>query len=55
VQSLLPTILGPLLPGLADALGNLPLPEFFGLNLQGVDVSRAGQHMAIFANLVPGP
>jgi cysteine-rich repeat protein len=55
VQSLLPAILGPLLPSLADALGSLPLPEFFGLNLQGVDVSRAGQHMAIFANLVANP
>jgi cysteine-rich repeat protein len=55
VQSLLPAILGPLLPTLADALGNLPLPEFFGLDLQGVDVSRIGQHMGIFANLVQTP
>jgi len=55
VQSLLPAILGPLLPTLADALGSIPLPEFFGLNLEGVDVSRIGQHMGIFANLTPAP
>lgn len=56
VQSLLPAILGPLLPSLADALGSIPLPEFFGLQLQGVEVSRiGGGHMGIFANLAPTP
>lgn len=57
VQSLLPAILGPLLPTLADALGSIPLPEFFGLNLTGVEVARAGagSHMGIFANLTPTP
>lgn len=56
VQSLLPAILGPLLPSLADALGSIPLPQFFGLQLQGVEVSRlSGGHMGIFANLAPTP
>jgi len=56
VQSLLPAILGPLLPTLADALGSIPLPEFFGLQLQGVEVSRInGGHMGIFSNLAPTP
>jgi len=55
VQSLLPAILGPLLPTLADALGSIPLPEFFGLNLTGVEVARTGGHMGIFANLTPTP
>jgi cysteine-rich repeat protein len=56
VQSLLPAILGPLLPSLADALGSIPLPQFFGLQLQGVEVSRiSGGHMGIFANLAPPP
>ena len=55
VQSLLPAILGPLLPTLADALGSIPLPEFFGLNLSGVEVARTGGHMGIFTNLVPTP
>lgn len=56
VQSVVPAILGPLLPTLADALGSIPLPQFFGLQLQGVEVSRlSGGHMGIFANLTPTP
>jgi cysteine-rich repeat protein len=56
VQSVVPAILGPLLPSLADALGSIPLPAFFGLQLQGVEVSRiSGGHMGIFANLTPTP
>lgn len=55
VQSVVPAILGPLLPSLADALGSIPLPEFFGMQLQGVQVARIAGHMGIFANLVPTP
>jgi len=56
VQSVVPALLGPLLPSLADALGSIPLPQFFGLQLQGVEVSRlSGGHMGIFANLAPTP
>ena len=56
VQSVVPALLGPLLPSLADALGSIPLPQFFGLQLQGVEVSRlSGGHMGIFANLTPTP
>jgi len=48
---LLPTVL----PSLGDGLGAFPLPEFFGLKLNGVDVSRNGQFYTLFADLVPGP
>jgi hypothetical protein len=55
LQNLLPTVLGSFLPELAGALGTFPLPEFLGLNLQGVEVSRSGQYYSIFANLVATP
>jgi hypothetical protein len=29
------------------------LPQFFGLRIQGVEVSRNGQFLSLFANLVP--
>ncbi|MCX5739276.1 MAG: hypothetical protein NTZ61_12425, partial [Proteobacteria bacterium] len=48
---LLPTAL----PALGDGLGAFPLPEFFGLLLDGVEVSRNGQFYTLFANLVPAP
>ncbi len=43
------------LPALGDGLGAFPLPEFFGLLLDGVEVSRNGQFYTLFTNLVPGP
>jgi hypothetical protein len=48
---LLPTVL----PSLGDGLGAFPLPEFFGLQLEGVEVARNGQFYSLFANLVPIP
>ncbi len=48
---LLPTVL----PSLGDGLGAFPLPTFFGLQLEGVEVSRNGQFYTLFANLVPSP
>ncbi len=48
---LLPTVL----PSLGDGLGAFPLPEFFGLQLSGVEVSRNGQFYTLYTNLVPGP
>ena len=44
-----------LLPALGDGLGAFPLPEFFGLQLGGVEVSRNGQFYTIFADLTPTP
>ena len=51
VETVLPGIIQPLLPDLASALSGFPLPQFFGLQLNGVEVSRNGQFMSLFANL----
>jgi hypothetical protein len=51
----LPSLIAPLIPDLAGALSGFPLPSFFGLNLQGAEVSRQGQFMSLFANLAPAP
>ena len=55
VETVLPALIQPLIPQLAGALAGFPLPQFFGLQLQGVEVSRNGQFLALFANLVPAP
>jgi hypothetical protein len=31
------------------------LPEFFGLQLDGVEVSRTGQFLALYADLTAAP
>jgi hypothetical protein len=51
--SVLPPLVALLLPDLASSLASFPLPEFFGLNLEGVEVSRNGEFMSMFANLTP--
>ena len=55
VEAVLPALVQPLIPSLAGALSGFPLPQFFGLSLQGVEVSRSGQFLALFANLAPVP
>ncbi|MBX3025716.1 DUF4215 domain-containing protein [bacterium] len=55
VEAVLPALVQPLIPSLAGALSGFPLPQFFGLSLQGVEVSRSGQFMSLFANLTPAP
>jgi len=55
VETTLPAIIRPLIPELAGALSGFPLPQFFGLSVQGVEVSRSGQFLSLFANLAPGP
>lgn len=55
VETVLPSVIQPLIPSLAGALSGFPLPEFFGLSLQGVEVSRTGQFMGLYANLAPVP
>lgn len=44
-------VLPDVLPALGDGLGGFPLPHFFGLSLQGVEVSRQGQFLTLFADL----
>jgi cysteine-rich repeat protein len=55
VETVLPALVQPLIPQLAGALSGFPLPQFFGLTLQGVEVSRNGQFMSLFANLTATP
>ena len=55
VETVLPALIQPLIPSLAGALSGFPLPQFFGLSLQGVEVSRNGQFLSLFANLAPAP
>jgi hypothetical protein len=55
LETALPALIRPLIPQLAGALAGFPLPQFFGLALHGVDVSRNGQFMSLFANLAPAP
>jgi hypothetical protein len=52
---LLPNVLAELLPSLATDLAAFPLPQFLGLNLQGVEVSRQGAFISLFADLVSAP
>ena len=52
---MLPGVIRPLIPQLAGALSGFPLPQFFGFSLQGVEVSRNGQFLSLFANLTPAP
>ena len=52
IATFVPTVLGLLLPQLEGALGSFPLPEFFGLTLNGVEVSRNGQYMTLFVDLL---
>jgi len=55
VEAVLPALVTPLIPQLAGALSGFPLPEFLGLELQGVEVSRSGQFLSLYANLAPAP
>lgn len=55
LETLLPGLVQTFLPDLGDALSGFPLPQFFGLNLSGVEVSRNGQFLSLFANLTPAP
>ena len=52
---LLPGLVEAAVPLLADSLGSFPLPEFLGLELQGVEVSKNGEFMSIFTDLVATP
>jgi cysteine-rich repeat protein len=55
LEALLPGLVQTLIPDLAGALSGFPLPQFFGLNLQGVEVTRNAQFLSLFANLTEAP
>jgi hypothetical protein len=52
VVSVLGFILPDLLPSIANGLAAFPLPSFFGLNLEGVEIARTGRFYSLYANLV---
>ncbi len=54
-NDVLPPLIAQLIPDLAGSLASFPLPTFLGLQLNGVEVSRTGEFMSLYANLVPGP
>lgn len=51
----LETFLPSVFPSLVGALGSFPLPDFLGLELAPVEVSRAGDLLALYVDLVPAP
>ncbi|MFP6663418.1 MAG: DUF4215 domain-containing protein [Deltaproteobacteria bacterium] len=53
VDALIPTMMDLMLPELAGALGSFPLPEFLGVSLAPIEVSRQDDYLAIFADLAP--
>jgi hypothetical protein len=55
LEAVLPGLIRTQIPDLAGALAGFPLPQFFGLSLAGVEVSRTGQFMGLYANLTPAP
>jgi hypothetical protein len=55
LEQTLPAVFRPLVPSLAGALSGFPVPQFFGLSLQGVEVSKNGSFLALFANLAATP
>jgi cysteine-rich repeat protein len=54
-NDVLPPLVGTLLPDLASSLSSFPLPTFFGLQLDGVEVSRTGLFLSLYATLEPAP
>ncbi len=55
LNALLPVLVSEFLPQLAGSLGSFPLPEFFGAQPAVVEVSRSGDFMSIYMNLVVNP
>jgi cysteine-rich repeat protein len=53
--NVLPPLVDSLLPQLAGSLAGFPLPDFLGLQLSGVEVSKNGAFLSLFANLTPAP
>lgn len=55
VQGVLPGVLAGALPELSNTLGSFPIPDFFGFQLQAVEVGTNGEFLGIFADLVQVP
>jgi hypothetical protein len=55
MQTLFPQVFAPLLPTLSDTLGSIPIPEFFGLQVQPLEASRNGSFMCVYMNFQVAP
>jgi hypothetical protein len=55
LEAALPALIRPMIPELAGGLAGFPLPQFFGLVLDGGEVSQTGQFGSLYAKLVPAP
>jgi hypothetical protein len=55
IQSLIPQLVGPLVPSLSGLLGSFPLPAFLGLQPTPVAVKRTGDFLGVFMDAVPAP
>jgi hypothetical protein len=53
IQAFIPGVIASFLPDIAGALESFPLPQFIGLSIAGIEVSRNGQYYSIFADLSP--
>jgi hypothetical protein len=53
IQAFIPGVMASFLPDIAGALESFPLPQFIGLSIAGIEVSRNGQYYSIFADLSP--
>jgi hypothetical protein len=55
LQNVVLTLAPTLFAGVTDSLGTFPLPDFFGLQLAHVEISKLGEYMSLFVNLTPVP
>lgn len=51
--NILPPLVSSLIPDLASSLSSFPLPDFLGLSLNGLEVTRTGQFVSLYTNLTP--
>jgi cysteine-rich repeat protein len=52
---ILPPLISLLLPDLAGSLASFPIPSFLDLELEGIEVSRTGTFLSLYADLEPAP
>lgn len=55
LDAILPALVGLAVPSIAESLGTFPLPDFLGLQLDAVDIDRAGDYTALYFDLTPVP
>jgi LBP / BPI / CETP family, C-terminal domain len=55
LSALLMFLVPELFPTLAGSLGSFPIPSFLGFELSPVEAGKAGDFLAIYADLVPAP